>query len=253
MNQSKYAILLITFLIVFFNIDEVCAQKSITKRDIAVVTQLTLLKVDSTDVAALKKSMEAISILSKQIELEETYEWLLYSAGYNQFLIINFSEGTEDILTVTSYTNRFKNTKAYQAFLNEIAILKSLKIKIVFNLLKEMILPWSTIEEISVNEFPLATMEVYEYATSSAESLDIKLRNRAKELKNNNFTYPLEVSRGSVGAYGRLFLVWFYDNQNKYKSEKNILSEYQDIQEEINTIATPKKVYNLIYKPKLSY
>jgi hypothetical protein len=68
-----------------------------------------------------------------------------------------------------------------------------------------MILPWSTISEMSVSEFPLAEMVEYSYSLKNINEIDSILRKIVTLLKDTKYPYPLEGNRGSLWAY-----IWLY-------------------------------------------
>ncbi len=237
-------------------------QRSIEKGDIEIHTQLTLLTVASDDVPEFEKNMSGLSGLSRKIQIGEEYDWLLYKSDSGEYLLVNFSDGIEDILTLDHYRKKFHEHKAGAEFDRAIESIKQLDISLDRNYIKQMLLPWSTVEEISVSEFPLATMIEYRIQTDKIDEFDAEMRKFAKLLKETDYPYPLEGNRGSVGAYGVATWVWFYDDRTDYEGKNNLLDwmsrhnrmeELMAVLNKIGELAKSKKVYHLRYKKELSY
>ena len=91
-------------------------QKSIQQDDIEIYSQLTLLTVSPEDIPNFERDMNALSKLSKQVELEEEYDWLAYKSDTGQYLIVNFSSGIADALTLDSYRKGFHEKGEGEAF-----------------------------------------------------------------------------------------------------------------------------------------
>lgn len=253
--MKKLIIILFVPIIIF-------SQKSIDKNDIEISTQLTLLTVEQNDVTEFKKHMKALSKLAKDIKLEEDYDWLLYKSDKSEYLLINFSNGIHDILTLSDYKEEFHRNKTDKEFDKIISSISKLDISVKNNYIKEMLLPWSTVEQISVSEFPLATMEEYLLSMDKIDQLDTEIRKLVGILKETDYPYPLEGNRGSVGAYGTITLVWFYDDFDKFYGSNSLYNwmarnnkkkELQSILNNINGIAESRKTYKLTYKKELSY
>jgi len=147
------------------------AQQSIQPSDIEIYSQLTLLKVTSEDVPNFERDMAALSRLSKQIELEEHYDWLTYKSDEGDYLIVNFSNGIKDVLTIESYEAAFHEKGVGSAFDIALQSMAGHGISVERNCLIQMLLPWSTVNAISVSQFPLATMVEYSVPAKSIESL----------------------------------------------------------------------------------
>ena len=125
-----------------------------------------------------------------------------------------------------------------------------------------MLLPWSTVKEISVSEFPMAKMIEYKIKADKTDVFDEEIRKLVKILKETKYPYPLEGNRGSLGAYGTMTLVWFYDDISDFNGIKSLdnwvekhnrKKEVQIILETINEISESRNMYNLSYKKELSY
>ena len=256
-------IFLIKILLFFLFIPiAVSGQISISNEDIEIHTQLTLLTVEKNDISEFEEQLRKIAKLSQKIKLEIDYEWLTYKSDSQQYLFVNFSNGIKDILTLADYRKKFQLYNLEKEFDEYIHSIYQLDVLVNKNYIKQMLLPWSTVEQISVNEFPLTTMVEYKVHSNKINEFDNQIRKLVKVLKKTNYPYPLEGNRGFVGAYGTMTLVWFYDNRNDFE-EKNKLSEWvkqynkseelQSILDKINELTDTKKVYKLTFKKELSY
>jgi len=88
------------------------------------------------------------------------------------------------------------------------------------------------------------------------------MRKLAILLKKVGYPYPLESNRGSVGAYGTMNLVWFYDDRDAYFG-KNSLLEWMDrqgghdecraIMETIKKLSRFTKTHHFDYQKEMSY
>ena len=76
------------------------------------------------------------------------------------------------------------------------------------------------------------------------------------------YPYPLESNRGSLGAYGTMTLVWFYDDRDAYFENNSLLEwmgkhnrqeEFQAIMETIEGLSLSSKTYHFSYQKQLSY
>jgi hypothetical protein len=237
-------------------------QKSIQKSDIEIHTQLTLLSVDSIDALEFEASMNSLSKLARRAKLKEDYDWLVYKTDSDQYLIVNFSNGIKDVLTLKDYRIEFQNQKVGIEFEKAVESIKHLGITSDRNYIKQMVLPWSTVEQISVSEFPLAEMIEYKIKANKIDVFDKEIRKLVGILKETKYPYPLEGNRGSLGAYSTMTLVWFYNDIIEFKGVKSIdnwmekqnrKKEVQKIIKNINGISESKKVHTLTYKKKLSY
>ena len=237
-------------------------QKSIQKEDIEIYSQLTLLTVSPEDIPNFETDMNAFSKLSKQVELEEEYDWLAYKSDTGQYLIVNFSSGIADALTLDSYRKEFHEKGEGEAFDVILDALKQRNIVINKNCLIQMLLPWSTVREISVSEFPLATMVERQVPTKNIEGYDSAMRKLVALLKNVEYPYPLESNRGALGAYGTMTLVWFYDDRDAYFGNNSLMEwmrrrghqeECQAIMETIVGVSLSTKTYHFDYQKELSY
>ncbi len=237
-------------------------QKSIQQDDIEIYSQLTLLTVSPEDVPNFERDMYALSKLSKQVELEEEYDWLTYKSDTDQYLIVNFSSGISDALTLDSYRKGFHEKGEGEAFDVILDALKQRNIVIDKNCLIQMLLPWSTVREISVSEFPLATMVERQVPPQNIEGYDSAMRKLVALLKKVEYPYPLESNRGALGAYGTMTLVWFYDDRDAYFGNNSLMEwmgrrghegECQAIMETIEGLSLSTKTYNFSYQGLLSY
>ncbi len=240
----------------------VLGQKSIQASDIEIHTKLTFLKVPGRDVASFEQGMGLLRELSKEVNFTENFDWLTYKSDTDQYLIINFSNGLEDVLTIEGYRNAFHEKGAGKAFDALMKAMADLSISVERNYIIQMLLPWSTVKAISVSEFPLATMIEYDIPTNDIEQFDITMRELVALLKKTNYPYPLESNRGSIGAYGTMALVWFYDDRDDYMGKNNLLDwmerhgakqTLQSIMNTLNSISESTRTYNLRYKKTLSY
>ncbi|WP_298758271.1 hypothetical protein [uncultured Psychroserpens sp.] len=236
-------------------------QSSITQKDIEIYTQLTLLKVNEKDDANFQKHLKTIADKAKEFKIDYEYDWLTYQTENDEYLIVNFSDDLKSILTLYDYQKVFINANYGQLFDNAMRKLSMLDINVKFNYVKEMILPWSTVAEMSVSEFPYAEMIEYEFSSQSLDKIDIVLRKLSKLLLESDYPFPLETSRGSLGAYGKITLVWFYpdtsnfDGMNTPKDwmkNKDKLKEYNLILNEIESLINSRKTFKLSYQKKLS-
>jgi hypothetical protein len=250
-------LLYIFTLLPFFSL----GQNSISKNDIEIYTQITLIEVDSKDINTFKQNLEILSNIAKQAEFNENYDWLTYQSDSDEFLIITFSDSIQGLLTLDHFEKQFISIREDVAFKNSMRNFNKLGINIKSNFIQEMILPWSTISEMSVTEFPLAEMVEYSYSLKKISEIDSILRKITRLLKETNYPYPLEGNRGSIGAYSKLILVWFLDNFQAYRNEKSIKTwltkigrykEYLDLSARLDELTTHKKVYRLTYIEKLS-
>lgn len=240
----------------------VLGQKSIQASDIEIHTQLTFLKVSHQDVANFERDMGLLRKLSKEGKLEENFDWLTYKSDTDQYLIINFSNGLDDVLTLEGYRNAFYEKGTGKAFDALIKSMADLNISVERNYIIQMLLPWSTVAAISVSEFPLATMTEYDIPTNTIEQFDVAMRQLVALLKKTEYPYPLESNRGSIGAYGTMALVWFYDDRDDYMGKNNLLNwmerhgatqALQSILNTLNSISESTRTYNLRYEKSLSY
>lgn len=250
-------LLLLLFLIVNFGF----GQSSIKNEDIEIYTQLTLLNVKKKDKNDFKNYLKKLADRAKEFKINYEYDWLTYESEKGEFLIVNFSDDLESILTLNDYRNVFSDANSSQLFDVTIQGLQSLNIDVKFNYTKEMILPWSTVAEMSVSEFPYAEMIEYNTNTQSLEKLNNVLRKFSRLLLEANFPFPLESSRGSLGAYGKITLVWFYDDPANFESEKTLqnwmkkhgkLEEYNALRNDIQILTTVSKTFRLSYQKELS-
>ncbi len=108
-----------------------------------------------------EKNLNSLSKFAKKVKLNENYDWLLYESNKGQYLTANFSEGIKDILTAEDYRTAFQNQNLGIGFEKAIESIKDIGITSDKNYLKQMLPPWSTVEQISVSEFPLAHMIEY--------------------------------------------------------------------------------------------
>lgn len=214
------------------------------------------------DIPDFETKMGQLSDLSKKVGLEEKYDWLTYTTDSNKYLIVNFSNGLSDVLGVDSYRKAFQNIEKAEEFDNIIGDLQQLDIQVERNYVIQMLLPWSTVEEISVSEFPLATMIEYNVPINKIESFDTAIGTLADLLKKTKYPYPLESNRGSIGGYGTVAFVWFYDNRNDFFGKNNLLQwmkehkrmeKFQSIMEIMEKTYRSKNTYNFDYQKALSY
>ena len=245
-----------------FNAIMLHGQKTIQQDDIEIYSQLTLLTISPDEVSNFERDMNALSKLSKQVELGEQFDWLTYKRDNGQYLIVNFSSGISDALTIDQYRTGFKEKGVEQAFDTIMDALLQRTISIDKNHLIQMLLPWSTVREISVSEFPLATMVEYQIPTKNIEDHDSAMRKLVALLKKVKYPYPLESSRGSLGAYGTMTLVWFYDSRDAYFGKNSLLNwmarhgsqeEFQTVMEKIEGLSLSTKAYHFSYQKQLSY
>nr|WP_299339644.1 hypothetical protein [Allomuricauda sp.] len=237
-------------------------QQSIQPNDIEIHSQLTLLTVSPDEVSDFEGDMNALSELSRQVELEEQYDWLTYKSDKGQYLIVNFSSGISDALTLEEYRKGFQKKGGGEAFDTIMDAMLKHSISVDKNCLIQMLLPWSTVREISVLEFPLATMVEYQIPTKNIESFDSAMRKLVALLKKVEYPYPLESNRGSLGAYGTMNLVWFYDDRDAYFGNNSLddwmgrhgnQEEFRVIMETIEGLSLSTKAYNFSYQGQLSY
>lgn len=125
-----------------------------------------------------------------------------------------------------------------------------------------MLLPWSTVREISVSEFPLATMVERQVPAKNIEGYDSAMRKLTALLKKVEYPYSLESNRGALGAYGTMTLVWFYDDRDAYFGNNSLMEwmgrrgrqeECQAIMETIEGLGLSTKTYHFDYQKELSY
>ncbi len=254
--------LLIVWLILVLSPLIVNSQKSIQPSDIEIHSQLTLLSVSPEDVPGFEKDMSALGKLSKESKLEEKYDWLTYKSNSDQYLIVNFSSDFSDVLTIEKYRKGFQEKGAGESFGAILDALQQRNIVIDKSCIIQMLLPWSTVREISVSEFPLATMVEYQVPTKNIEGFDDAMREFAALLKKTEYPYPLESNRGSLGAHGTMTLVWFYDDRDAYFGNNNLLNwmgrygsqeAFQSIMETIEGLSRSTKTYHFDYQKQLSY
>lgn len=236
-------------------------QSSITQTDIEICTQLTLLEVNKNDEESFQKHLKTIADKAKEFKIAYEYDWLTYKTEKGEYLIVNFSDDLKNILTLSDYQKVFTTANSGQLFKNALREISKLKINIKFNFVKEMILPWSTVSEISVSEFPYAEMIEYELSPLSFDKMDITLRKFSKLLVESKYPFPLEASRGSLGAYGKITLVWFYPESSNFHDmnspkdwmkKKGKLKEYNLLLNEIENLTKNRKTFKLGYKKELS-
>ncbi len=245
-----------------FNAIMLHGQKSIQPGDIEIHSQLTLLTISPDEVSDFERDMSALSELSKQVELEEQFDWLTYKSDLGQYLIVNFSSAISDALTIDGYRKEFRRKGVGKAFDTIVDALLQRTISIDKNHLIQMLLPWSTVREISVSEFPLATMVEHQIPTKNIEEFDGAMRKLVALLKKVEYPYPLESNRGSLGAYGTMTLVWFYDDRDAYFGNNNLLNwmarkgnqeEFQALMETIEGLSLSSKAYHFSYQKQLGY
>ena len=238
------------------------SQHSISENDIEVNTQLTLLTIEPDDADEFEKNMKSVATLAKKINLGEALDWLVYTSDSNDYLIVNFSIGIHDVLTLNDYKVEFNRHNVGKEFNQAMESINKLGVSFNKNYVKEMLLPWSTVKQISVSEFPRAKMVEYKIAANKLNTFDNEIRKLVRMLKETNYPYPLEGSRGSVGAYGKVTLVWFYEDRAKYEGDNNLINwvtrhnrtdELKAILDEIGRISQSKEIYNFSYKKELSY
>ncbi len=238
------------------------SQSSIVAKDIEICTQLTLLDVSPNSLEAFKKNMSRLSKLAKQATLEEDYDWLLYESSEGQFLIVNFSYGLADVLTIDKYRQVFSKKGLKEEFDEIIDALGQLAIHVESNYMKEMLLPWSTVAQMSVAEFPLAQMIEFEININKLDAFDIEMRKLVKLLKATNYPYPLEGNRGALGGLGTMTLVWFYtehdlfsgkESVENWMKEKKRFKELNQILTNLDNMTLSKKTYVLDYQRTMSY
>lgn len=240
----------------------VMGQNSIKDRDIEIHTQLTLLAIAKNDMPSFENNLSKIVKLSRSIELEEDYEWLTYISDSGQYLFVNFSYGIEDILTIDSYRKKFRQNNAEKEFDTIIQSIYQLDVSVLKNYIKQMLLPWSTVQQISVAEFPLTKMVEYKVHSDKMIEFDREIRKLVKILKETNYPYPLEGNRGAIGGYGTMTLVWFYDNRIDFEGKNklsdwvarhNRMDELESILTKVNELSEYQTVYNLTYREELSF
>ncbi|MCD2259495.1 hypothetical protein [Psychroserpens luteolus] len=237
------------------------SQSSITQKDIEICTQLTLLNVSKEDDVNFKKHLKTIADKAKEFKIDYEYDWLTYKTEKGEYLIVNFSDDLKSILTLSDYRKVFTIANSGQAFNKAISEISMLDVNVKFNYVKEMILPWSTVSEMSVSEFPYAEMIEFKISSQSFNKIDKVLRQLSKLLKDSNYPFPLETSRGAIGAYGKITLVWFYDDTDNFNGmdtpkgwmkNKGKLKEYNSLLNEFLTLTDKRKNYKLSYVKELS-
>ncbi len=238
------------------------AQSAIKAADIEVTTQLTFIEVGMESDDALRQTLSNISTLSKKIGLDERFDWLTYEINQGKYLIVNFSNGAEDVLKSEDYITTFSQSEEGYAFGKLVSDLMACDLQISRHFLKEMIKPWSTVDGISVSEFPKTTLIEYHVPINYFGAFDQLARMLASLLQEVNYPYPLEGNRGMIGSYGRTFLVWFYDDQLDETIEEHLqnwmdvsgrLDDYLAIKESLDDLASHKEEMDLIYLKELSY
>ncbi len=236
-------------------------QSSITQKDIEIYTQLTLLSVEERDKEAFQNLLKKIADKAKEFKIDYEYDWLTYKSDKGEYLIVNFSDDFNSILKLNDYRRVFTKAESGQLFSHTIEELSKLDVDVKFNYVKEMILPWSTVAEMSVSEFPYAEMIEYQISLQSLDKIDKLLRKLSKLLLESNYPFPLETSRGSLGAYGKITLVWFYDDTSNFDGmntpknwmkDNGKLEEYNSILNAIISLTNDSKVFKLSYLKELS-
>lgn len=258
---TLYKIFMVWLMVIFAPL-MLYGQQSIQPNDIEIYSQLTLLTVSSDDVSDFERGLKTLSELSKQVGLEEKYDWLTYKSDNGQYLIVNFSSGITDALTLAGYREGFQKKEKGEVFDTIRDTMLQRDISVDKNHLIQMLLPWSTVREISVLEFPLATMVEYQVPIKNIEDFDGAMRKLVALLKKVEYPYPLESNRGSLGAYGTMTLVWFYDDRNAYFGNNSLndwmdrydkQEEFSAIMETIKGLSLSTKTYNFSYQKLLSY
>ncbi len=238
------------------------AQSAIEAADIEVTTQLTFIEVGMESDDELRQTLSDISTLSKNIGLDERFDWLTYEINQGKYLIINFSDGVEDALKSDNYIAAFSQSEEGYGFGKSVSDLMACDLHITRHFLKEMVKPWSTVEGISVSEFPKTTLVEYQIPINYYGAFDQLARMLASLLQEVNYPYPLEGNRGAIGSYGRTFLVWFYDDQLDEAIEEHLqnwmdvngrLDDYLAIKESLDDLASQKEEIDLVYLKELSY
>ncbi|WP_299278023.1 hypothetical protein [uncultured Psychroserpens sp.] len=236
------------------------SQSSITQKDIEICTQLTLLNVDEEDDTNFQKHLKTIADKAKEFKIDYEYDWLTYKTEKGEYLIVNFSDNLKSILTLNDYRKVFTMANSDQVFNDAVKKISMLNVNVKFNYVKEMILPWSTVSEMSVSAFPYAEMIEYEFSTQSIDKIDVVLRKFSKLLLESNYPFPLETSRGSIGAYEKITLVWFYPNTinfngmntpKNWMKNKGKFKEYNSLLNEIESLTKNRKTFKLSYQKEL--
>jgi|GEM_PF-3087332 len=249
------------FILIFLITHLGFGQSSITQEDIEICTQLTLINVNEKDIISFENHLQTIADKAKDFKIDYEYDWLIYKSENDEYLIVSFSDDLNSILTIHDYRKVFIKANSGKLFDENISNLSKLDINIKFNYTKEMILPWSTVAEMSVSEFPYAEMIEYEISLQSLSKIDKVLREFSKLLIESKYPFPLETSRGSIGAYGKITLVWFYANTNNFNGmdspkdwmeSKGKLKEYNTLLNEFLALTHNSKSLKLSYQKKLS-
>jgi len=253
---------LIGLALIIFSLKMVMGQKSIQSSDIEIHSQLTFLRVSPEDKVDFEGGMQALGSLSKKVQLDEKFDWLTYKSNTNQYLVITFSDGLEDVLTLNDYQKTFQEKGSGESFRKTIQAMAKLDITVDKNYIIQMVLPWSTVEGISVYQFPLATMVEYVIPTDDIEQFDTAMRQLAVLLEETKYPYPLESNRGNIGAYGTMALVWFYDNRDNFLGRNSLLKwmdehgqteAFQKIMQTLETISSSTVEYRFDYQKMMSY
>jgi len=238
------------------------SQSPITESDIAIRSQLTIVKVAADDLQVFESSLTTISSLAKKNELAETYDWLTYKTAPGQFLFITFSIGLNDLLTIESYKRQFSQSPDSLEFKKALDNLGACGIQVEDNHILEMILPWSTVSEISASVHPNATMSVFNIRPNSFEQFDQTMRDMVTLLKEVDYPFPLESNRGGLGAYGSVALVWFYnktmtqniyDDIEEWMMERDRLTAWSKYMKAIEEMKISRKDWHPRFQKDLSY
>ncbi|MGB5817906.1 MAG: hypothetical protein WBG90_00380 [Saonia sp.] len=238
------------------------SQKSISKKDIEITTQLTFIRVQAADKNKFEQALSRLSLLARENKIKEDYDWLGYESDSKAYLFINFSTGLNDVLKLSDYREEFYRLGKKVEFDSILDSLKDCNFEVTGHFLQEMLLPWSSVKEISVSKHPFTTMVEYKIYADQLDEFDTYTRQLVKLLKETGYEYPLEGNRGSFGAYSSVFHIWFYDKEMRiniqdhletWMKKKGKKDEWKNLFRKFDSLSFSRKNYQLKYLPKISY
>lgn len=163
-----------------------------------------------------------VASLAKEVQLDARYNWQFYEINRNEFLLVTYSDDVESILTFEDYKEAFMASEKSALFSKALDYLSSCNIVVKRNFVMAKYLPWSTVKEVSVSRFPLATMKECEIELNKVDRYDEEMRKLVSLLSDTQYPCPLESSRGHIGAYSRMFQIWYYDDASLFEGENSL-------------------------------
>ena len=108
-----------------------------------------------------------------------------------------------------------------------------------------MLLPWSTVAEMSAAEFLLTEMLKHSYSQEDVYQIDKTIRQMVTILKEAEYSFALKGNRGSIGAYSKLYLAGLWVVLRRLKKVKARKTGVKNIRLKVDRQLNCKHLINM--------